>query len=101
MWKLLAGGISFEDIIDQLVLQYANDRDLLASDLPGFIPLLTMLGILKEKRRRHEKTAIQVASVIRISYTSPKVHIYGQESDERPGLPVIVDCRFRSQAAIW
>lgn len=84
MWKWLADGFAFEDIVGQLVREYGTDRDTVASDLNGFAAALLKLGVLKE--RNNPSSGDQMASPAtaddRKSYASPKIHIYDPESDE-------------------
>ncbi len=84
MWKRLAGGLAFEDIIHQLVLEYGTDSPAVASDLNGFVAALLKLGVLRERKNQDSSSAPAgpAAGRERKLYTSPKIHIYDPESDE-------------------
>ena len=84
MWKRLAGGLAFEDIIHQLLLEYGTDSSKVASDLNGFLAALLKLGVLRERKNTGSSNAPAgpAAGGERKLYTAPKIHIYDPESDE-------------------
>ncbi len=84
MWKRLAGGLAFEDIIHQLVLEYGTDSHTVASDLNGFVAALLKLGVLRERKNQGTSNtpAKPAAGRAKKLYTAPKIHIYDPESDE-------------------
>jgi hypothetical protein len=82
MWKRLAAGHGFDDIINQLALEFAKDRYTFTNDLKSFIDSLLKLGLLRERKNQAsiDKAVCPAARGELKSYSAPKIHIYGPES---------------------